>query len=55
MSQEASLRLECGMRGHLDGCGGAGKSDKCACSLVLHRRAGGLQQVVNAADEAGTL
>lgn len=40
---------------YLDGSGRAGQRDQCPCSLVLDSGAGGLQQVVDAADEAGTL
>lgn len=40
---------------YLNGCGGAGECYKSASSLVLNCRAGGLQQVVDAADKPGTL
>lgn len=40
---------------HLDGRWCAGQGDKRARCLVLDGRAGGLQQVVYTADEAGTL
>lgn len=40
---------------YLDGCGSTGESYKSASSLILDSRAGGLQQVVDAADEPGTL
>lgn len=44
-----------GMHRHLDGSGGAGEGDECPCGLILHSRAGGLEQVINATDEAGSL
>ena len=40
---------------YLNGCGGTGQGDECACSLILHGRTGGLQQVVDATDEPGAL
>lgn len=40
---------------YLNGCGSAGECYKSASSLVLNRRAGRLQQVVNATDKTGTL
>lgn len=40
---------------YLNSCGGAGERYKSASSLVLNSRAGGLQQVVDAADKPGTL
>lgn len=40
---------------YLNGCGGTGESNQSASSFVLHSWTGGLQQVVDAADEPGTL
>lgn len=40
---------------YLNGCGGTGEGYKGAGSLILNSWAGGLQQVVNATNEAGTL
>lgn len=40
---------------YLNGCGSAGECYKSASSLILNRRAGRLQQVVNATDKTGTL
>lgn len=40
---------------YLNGCGSAGECYKGASSLILNRRAGRLQQVVNATNKTGTL
>lgn len=40
---------------YLDGCGSAGEGDQSTGSLVLDGWTGGLQQVVDAADESGSL
>lgn len=40
---------------YLNGCGSTGEGNKSASSLILHSRAGGLQQVVDAADKPCTL
>lgn len=40
---------------YLNSCRSTGESNKSASSFVLNSRAGGLQQVVDAANEPGTL
>lgn len=44
-----------GQVAYLNGCGGTGEGNQSASSFVLHSWTGGLQQVVDAADEPGTL
>ena len=52
---DQSCRCHCGSPRYLDGRGGAGERDEGACGFVLDGWAGRLQQVVDAADAAGTL
>lgn len=40
---------------YLDCCGGTGECDQSTCSLILHCRTRGLQQVVDAANEPSSL
>lgn len=40
---------------YLNSCRSTGESNKSACSFVLHSWTGGLQEVVDAADEPRSL
>lgn len=40
---------------YLNGCGGTGEGHESAGGFIFNSRAGGLQQVVDAADKTGTL